>query len=310
MDERASLPKRVIMITGASGFTGGHACRYFAGLGMEVAGIVRQSKTLPAIDGVRYYCCDLMDKRRVEELVRAIAPDYVLHLGGKNSVPESWTNPLLYMETNVLPTLYLLNALRPLPACRVLVAGTKAVFRLTPPYRPPHPYSLSKSLQKAAVMSWSELFGQAIMLAEPSNLIGPGPSTGFCALLGRHIAATERGEATGAFRISSRATRRDFLDVRDAVRAYGMMLEQGTPGGIYSVSSGKEHTLEEIATLFIHAAGTPVAVDWGSDEDSAKDEARQNAPGSGVPGWEPVIPLMTSISDILQYFRTGGGASI
>ncbi|MEI0737902.1 NAD-dependent epimerase/dehydratase family protein [Paenibacillus sp. JTLBN-2024] len=148
MDERASLRKRVIMITGASGFTGGHACRYFAGLGMRVAGIVRQTQALPAIEGVRYYTCDLMDKQKLDELARKIAPDYVLHLGGKNSVPESWADPLLYMETNVLPTLYLLNALRPFPACRVLIAGTKAVFSLTPPYRPPHPYSLSKACRR------------------------------------------------------------------------------------------------------------------------------------------------------------------
>ncbi len=101
---------------------------------MRVAGIVRQTQALPAIEGVRYYTCDLMDKQKLDELARKIAPDYVLHLGGKNSVPESWADPLLYMETNVLPTLYLLNALRPFPACRVLIAGTKAVFSLTPPY--------------------------------------------------------------------------------------------------------------------------------------------------------------------------------
>lgn len=310
MDERTSLRKRVIMITGASGFTGGHACRYFAGLGLQVAGIVRQDKALPPIEGVRYYSCDLMNKQRVEELVGNIKPDFVLHLGGKNSVPESWANPLLYMETNVLPTLYLLNALRPFPVCRVLVAGTRAVFRLAPPYRPPHPYSLSKSLQKAAAMSWSDLFGQTVMLAEPSNLIGPGPSTGFCALLGRYIAASERGEAGQPFRISSRAARRDFLDVRDAVRAYGMMLEQGTPGKIYSVTSGKEHTLEEIAALFVSAAGTRVSFAWGDDDDSIKDEVPEGAIGLGALGWKPIIPLRRSISDILEYFRTGGGAAI
>jgi len=309
MDERASLRKRVIMITGASGFTGGHACRYFAGLGMRVAGIVRQTQALPAIEGVRYYTCDLMDKQKLDELARKIAPDYVLHLGGKNSVPESWADPLLYMETNVLPTLYLLNALRPFPACRVLIAGTKAVFSLTPPYRPPHPYSLSKSLQKAAVMSWSCLFGQPVMLAEPSNLIGPGPSTGFCALLGRYIAACERGEAMKAFRISSRASRRDFLDVRDAVRAYGIMLEKGTPGEVYTVTSGKERTLEEIAVLFMKASGSDVPVEWGDEDDSIKERDSQVPMGLESLGWKPSIPIERSVSDILQYFRTGGGVS-
>ncbi|MET3548803.1 GDP-4-dehydro-6-deoxy-D-mannose reductase [Paenibacillus favisporus] len=309
MDARNDLHQRVILITGASGFTGSHACRYFAGQGLQVAAIVRHIREEDKVEGVRYYSCDLLDKKCIEELVGTIAPDYVLHLAGKNSVPESWEEPLLYMETNVLPTLYLLNALRPLPSCRVLIAGTMAVFKLTPPFRPPHPYSLSKSLQKAAVLSWRELFGQAVMLAEPSNLIGPGPSTGFCALLGRHITAWERGEATEPFRISSRNASRDFLDVRDAVKAYGILLEKGKPGKNYAVRSGKEYTLAEITGLFMELAGKTAPVEWGEGEDTTKGKTAHKAASMKLLRWEPSIPIRDSLTDVLEYFRIRGGGS-
>ncbi|MGN7360058.1 NAD-dependent epimerase/dehydratase family protein [Paenibacillus sp. SAF-054] len=311
MDERASFRKHVILITGASGFTGGHACRYFAGQGMQVAAIVRNVPQGPAPEGITYYTCDLLNKQELEQVVQSVAPDYVLHLGGKNSVPESWESPLLYLETNVLPTIYLLNSLRPLPACRIVIAGSMAVFPLTPPFEPPHPYSLSKSLQKAAALSWNALFGQSVILAEPSNLIGPGPSTGFCALLARHIAACEQEGKTAAFNVSSRKARRDFLDVRDAVRAYDLLLKRGTPGRTVIVRSGVQHTLEDIAVKMMAIAGSQAPLEWGDAPEAAvMTEAQAPEEGMAGLGWQPEIPLETSLRDVLRHFRERKGGAV
>ncbi|MBB3131721.1 GDP-4-dehydro-6-deoxy-D-mannose reductase [Paenibacillus rhizosphaerae] len=308
MDALSDVRKRVILITGATGFTGSHACRYFAGLGMQVAAIVRQVKPADHVDGVKYYRCDLRDRARVEELVHAVSPDYVLHLGGKNSVPESWQDPLTYMETNLLFTLYLLNALRPFPSCRILVAGSMTVFPLAPPFRPTHPYGLSKSLQQTAAVSWGLLYKQSVMIAEPANLIGPGPSTGFCALLGRYIAAWEQGKAAQAFQVSSRSAQRDFLDVRDAVKAYGYLLEHGNPGEIYPIRSGRYVSLGEIADLFIEISGSKPPIDWGDSDDWSK-AGSQEPPGLQLADWQPAISLRTSLQDILLYYRSQEGGS-
>jgi GDP-4-dehydro-6-deoxy-D-mannose reductase len=302
MDALSHVRKRVILITGASGFTGSHACRYFAGLGMQVAAVVRQVKPADTVEGVKYYHSDLRDRERLEELVQTVSPDYVLHLGGKNSVPESWEDPVTFMETNVLFTLYLLNALRPFPSCRILVAGSMTVFPLAAPFRPPHPYGLSKSLQQAAAVSWSVLYKQSVIVAEPSNLIGPGPSTGFCALLGRYIADWEQGTAAAAFRVSSRSVRRDFLDVRDVVKAYGYLLEHGDPGGMYPIRSGRYVSLGEIADLFFEIAGGKPPVEWGDSDDWVKAEAQEEAEPK-LAGWKPSISLRTSLQDVLQYYR-------
>jgi len=311
MDKRASFRKRVILITGASGFTGGHACRYFAGKGLQVAAVVRKIPLGHVPEGITYYACDLLNKQGLEKLVQSIAPDYVLHLGGKNSVPESWENPLLYMETNVLPTIYLLNSLRSLPSCRIVIAGSMAVFPLAPPFQPPHPYSLSKSMQKAAALSWEVLFGQAVILAEPSNLIGPGPSTGFCALLARHIAACEHEGKTASFKISSRNARRDFLDVRDAVKAYDLLLKKGTPGHTVTISSGTRHTLEKIALSMMNIAGSKAPLEWGDEPDSSVSPELQ-PPGEGMAelGWKPEIPLETSLHDVLRHFHKREGGAL
>jgi len=277
---------------------------------MDVVGIVHQKLTNTPSDGIRYYSCDLLDRVNLEETIRDIKPDYVLHLGGKNSVPEAWEKPLLYLESNVMATLFLLNALRPFPSCRILVAGSRLSFPLLPPYHPAHPYSLSKSLQSAGALCWASLFGQSVIIAEPSNLMGPGPSSGFCSLLGRHISGLERGEVRMPFTLSSPKDRRDFLDVRDAVRAYASLLFKGQQGSTYQISSGIDRTLFEAASLMIKLASCSVPLTWGQLDDSLKNNASQALEQPSAPehlpitDWQPEIPIEQSFADILYYFRT------
>lgn len=101
MDRSTAEQRRpVIAITGAAGYTGMHACRYFAKLGWEVAALTRTAASATKLtsqtenDGdfsleagtrgcITPYVCDLLDKKRLGEVIRHIAPDYVLHLGGK-----------------------------------------------------------------------------------------------------------------------------------------------------------------------------------------------------------------------------------
>ncbi|MNC18533.1 GDP-6-deoxy-D-mannose reductase [compost metagenome] len=209
-------------------------------------------------------------------------------------------------------TLYLLNALRPFPFCRILVAGSRLNSPLVPPYQQNHPYSLSKSLQSAGALSWALLFGQSVMIAEPSNLIGPGPSTGFCSLLGRHIAGLESGEERTAFSLSSRTERRDFLDVRDAVRAYAALLAKGQPGTTYQIDSGIERTLLETASSMVKLASCPVPLVTGRQDDPegkpSSQISAQPASSGRLPAhdWRPEIPIEQSFADILHYYRTEG----
>ncbi|AET56984.1 nucleoside-diphosphate-sugar epimerase [Paenibacillus terrae HPL-003] len=340
MDRSTAEQRRpVIVITGAAGYTGIHACRHFAKLGWEVAALTRTAasarelilqfngdENAGADSGTSFYItsyvCDLLDKERLREVIGQIAPDYVLHLGGKNSVPESWQSPLLYMESNVLSTLYLLDALRPFPTARIVVAGSRLKAALQAPYHPSHPYSLSKSLQEAVALSWGALFGQSVMLAEPCNLIGPGPSTGFCALLAGHIIRTERTykelasestpealPATAPFRVSSRHARRDFLDVRDAVRAYGVLLEQGVPGQVYPVCTGRIVELGDIVERMVALAKTPVALQWGDTVEPASTDAYRAKELEDM-GWRPIIQLGQSLEDLIRYRRAGKEGTI
>ncbi|MCZ8513599.1 NAD-dependent epimerase/dehydratase family protein [Paenibacillus filicis] len=324
-----------IVITGASGFTGKHACSYFAAQGYEVVAAVRRPGTAALHGGgeVREAVCDLSSPVQVSRLLEGERPDMLLHLAGLNSVSGSWEDPLRYMGINVMSTLYLLDALQRAGSgsCRVLVIGSMLGFRLSDgaPPQPPHPYSLSKTLQTLSARAWGTLFRLPVMIAQPSNLIGPGLSNGICGLIGAYVVRVERGLHEPAFRLSSTTEVRDFVDVRDAVRAYELILRSGTPGAVYPIGSGRLRTLGEVAGRFEALAATPIGWRIGSQADTplvslapqpqpetGREAARPPSSGT-VPvspvdpapmrslGWQPVIPFEQSAEEILAFFRNG-----
>lgn len=307
------MDSRAVLVTGAGGFTGRHACHRLAEKGYQVAAIVRTRAALASLkplDGVNYYVCDLNQPAQVNEIVQITSPQYVLHLAGKNSVPESWANPLLYMESNIMGTMHLLNALRQHENSAILIAGSRLKFDLSNPIEPTHPYGLSKSIQEAVALAWGKLFHQNVILAEPGNLIGPGPSTGICSLLAGYIAAMERGESKQPFRLSSASAKRDFLDVRDAVDAYELLLRHGKAGKVYPVCSGFERRLDDVCESFLSMANVqcPLEVEASRDEYTDMPEAASLIQPADLRemGWSPAMTWDTSVSDILRYFRREG----
>lgn len=238
----------------------------------------------------------------MRRLVADTQPDWVLHLAGRNAVGESWREPLGYLQANVMSTFNLLDALRARPACRIVVAGSMLGFPASERPEPPHPYSLSKAFQAWGALGWGRLFGQQVIVAKPSNLIGPGPSTGICALLARRAAELEKGLQAPPFSLSSAIEERDYLDVRDAVRAYETLLAAGDPGGVYPVASGTNRSLGAVAAAVQQQLGRPLPLRIGS-----LDGYRPPAPVDTAPlralGWQPAIPFEQSLRDALDYFR-------
>ncbi|MBB3113622.1 GDP-4-dehydro-6-deoxy-D-mannose reductase [Paenibacillus phyllosphaerae] len=325
-----------LLITGAGGFCGEHACAYFAGRGYAVTGVLRSrpelqgttvahdsaasmmsSGTSPSADeedsSVQYAWCDLTMKNDIEALVMAAKPDYVLHFAGMNAVGPSWTDPAAALESNLMGTVRLLEAIRKESgeggACRIVIAGSMLRFNLpadgSPP-SPPHPYSFSKTLQVLAARSWVPLYGMDVIIAEPSNLIGPGRSKGICTLMAEYAAkaelAAEQGRnAAAPFKLSSRTEVRDVIDVRDAIRAYELLLQQGVSGEVYPLASGRMRTLGELADTVTSLARTPLA--WEVGQSAASSPAPADVSKLARLGWSPAIPLVQSLTDTLEQMR-------
>jgi GDP-4-dehydro-6-deoxy-D-mannose reductase len=294
------MKESTVLITGAGGFTGRHACRYFAALGYSVAAAVRREDGEPP-EG-RLYVCDLTDKAEVKRLVEETKPRFVLHLAGRNAVGDSWKDPLGCMEANLLSTLYLLEALRGLANCRLLVAGSMLGFDLSDSPQPLHPYSLAKTMQVLIAQAWSFLYSQEVLIAKPSNLIGPGRSNGICGLLAARIARWENGTDASVFRLSSWHEERDYLDVRDAVAAYRIILETGQSGTVYPVCSGSMRSLGDLVATYRGLTPLTLPIEVGETAPLPPPLPMDAAVTQSL-GWSPSIPFAQSLSDALDFYR-------
>ncbi|MGE7760007.1 NAD-dependent epimerase/dehydratase family protein [Peribacillus sp. NPDC097895] len=296
MNQRSKL-----IITGASGFTGQHACEHFLKSGYDITAVSRKKMN---IEGkIQAECCDLTNRNDVNNLIKRAKPQYLLHLAGQNHVGESWSEPVSTLEANAMSTAYLIDAIRKeSPTCKIVIVGSALQIDPSSISSIPHPYSLSKTLQVLIAQSWAVLYKLDIIIAKPSNLIGPGISNGVCSIFAQKIANMEKNGTEKVLEVDNPNVQRDFLDVRDAVRAYDLLLKRGKPGETYDVASGNNRSLGEIIEGF--RAVTTDEIKVKSQRNDLIENSRAIAPIKLMNlGWKPSIPLESSLMDILAFHR-------
>ncbi len=293
------LPK--LLITGASGFTGRHACSHFSKAGFDVTAVTRHNTF--SNEQIQIEHCDLTDKDAVRRLVKKVKPQYLLHLAGQNHVGQSWIDPVSSLEANSMSTLYLIEALRQeRPDCKIVVVGSALQFDPKDISTLTHPYSLSKTLQVLIAQSWEILYNMHIVIAKPSNLIGPGFSSGVCSIFAKKIVDMEENKAEKILEVNNLNAQRDFIDVRDTVSAYETLLRKGKSGETYEIASGKSRSLEEV----IHWFKTLTTVDF-EVKSKLNEQIKQQVELMPLKlmnlGWKPTIPFQLSLKDILVFYR-------
>ncbi|MEK3973516.1 NAD-dependent epimerase/dehydratase family protein [Psychrobacillus sp. FSL K6-1267] len=294
--------KQKIMITGATGFTGSHACQHFKRNGYNVIAVSRSIKTYVNEENILVEQCDLTNKYEVNKLIQRVQPNYLLHLAGQNHVQESWLDPIASLEANALSTAFLMEALRQYsPPCKAIVVGSALQFNLSNISSLSHPYSLSKSLQVLIAQSWEALFDMNIIIAKPSNLIGPGVSNGVCSILAKQVAELEILKGAGNITVNNLYAQRDFIDVRDAVLAYEKILQYGQSGEVYDISSGRPRFVKDITDCLMALSNVPLDVN-AVENISEKIQAVEPKALLDI-GWNPSIPFENSMEDILNYHR-------
>ncbi|EPC06251.1 NAD-dependent epimerase/dehydratase family protein [Bacillus cereus] len=290
-----------LLITGANGFTGRHACQYFLEQGFHVIPMFQnRSHRKKNENGIT---CNLTNKTEVMEAIKQIKPDYVLHLAGRNSVIESWIASLEYMEINVIGTLYLLEAIKQeAPHCRTLVIGSALQADIMNNIKVSNPYSLSKTMQVIIAETWGRLMGSNIIISKPSNLIGPGVSNGICSILAKKMIDIQLGKSEPIIEINSLKDSRDFLDVRDAVKAYHVLLRDGINGKQYNIGSGVKRSLLDVLEQYKGLTQLDFTIKETENSESGSNESLVLEDIKKL-GWVPEIPFQQSLKDVLEYAK-------
>ncbi len=312
------------LVTGADGFVGQWLLRRLLGDGAQVTGMIRTATpnvtTLPAELAARvaWHQGEITDSARLAELVRIVKPDAVFHLAAQSSVPASTADPLATIETNVMGTARLLDALRlGAPGASVVVVGSSDAYgavtesqlplREDMPLRPRNPYAASKAAAEIIALQAARSGAGRIIATRSFNHTGPGQSPSFAvASFAKQIAAFRPGEKRRTLRVGNLSPRRDLSDVRDVVDAYVRLASAGTPGEVYNVCSGRDYSMREIVDELVLLRGITVEV----REDPALVRAADNPVLRGDPsriaadtGWKATTPLQTTLKDLLEYYE-------
>jgi GDP-4-dehydro-6-deoxy-D-mannose reductase len=297
-----------VLVTGSKGFVAQWLLRHLVAKGDQVAGEDAE--------------VDVTDAPALREVMTAAAPDAVCHLAAQSSVGASWTGETATYQVN---TLGALNVIEAAAACsrppRLLLISSAEVYgRVTPeelpiredrPFAPLSPYAASKAAAELiGLQAWLGK-GLEVVRARPFNHTGPGQRPDFVVpALARQVAAAA-ASGSRVLETGNLEARRDITDVRDVVRAYRDLLEQGTPGQVYNVCRGAAISIDEVARRLLALAGLDldIVVDPARMRPADVPELRGDASRlHAATGWVPEIPLDETLADVLAYWqeRTAG----
>ena len=247
------MAKRRVFITGATGFAGRHLMALLSPIENAVYGTSYPQPPRP--DDRNISPLDLRSERDVFEAVQRAAPEWVFHLAAVSNVSYSWANKKETLETNVMGTFHLFDAVKKfVPGARVLFVSSSDIYGFTPgaqealpaafsetnPFHLASPYALSKYQGELMSGFYGRFEGLDIVIVRPFPHTGPGQSAEFvCSDWARQVIRIERGTQDPVIRVGNLEIQRDFTDVRDTVRAYVLLLQKGRKGEVYNVCRGR-----------------------------------------------------------------------
>jgi len=313
-----------VLITGINGFVGSHLADYIIDKNLgEVYGTIRSKN--PNLDNISHNLgkinrieCDLTDATRTFEIINKVRPDIIFHLAAQAFVPPSWEAPYQTINTNVIGTLNILEAVRKSktgPTIHLagtseeygLVNGNELPIKETNPLRPLSPYGVSKVAADMLCWQYYKSYGLKTIVTRAFN--HTGPRRGIQYALSNwcyQIANAELNNGGKTIKVGNLNASRDFSDVRDIVRAYWLAVKKGKPGEVYNISSGKAFSMQKILELLLNKTKLKFAIEKSPDRIRPSDV--ENLLGDctkfrNATEWKPEIPLEKTLEDLLNYWR-------
>lgn len=297
-------------ITGARGFVGRALTEWLEGRGWRVT-----PSAWPAEAGVLE--CDVRDEASIGAALKAAGKiTHVFHLAAVAFVPDAARAPLQAMDINLQGTIRLAHVMQQLcPEARLVFIGSAEAYgppRFLPvdeshPLNPQNAYAVSKAAADQYLESLSRDGVLNIVRVRPFNHSGPGQSTAFVLpSFAEQVARAAAGAADPVIRVGNLDAARDFLHVRDVVRAYERIARDGEAGQVYNVCSGQARTIQSALDLLLGMAGAGIRVE--------RDPARMRP--SDVPsiqgshealtqrtGWQPEISFENLMEELYAFHR-------
>lgn len=328
------------LITGITGMVGSHLADFLlANTDWDVYGVCRWRSPLDNVehlldranrkDRLYFRYADLNDEISLIRAINEIKPDYVFHLAAQSYPLTSFTAPIDTLNTNILGTCRLLEAIRgamdadPKYHPIIHVCASSEVFGKIPankipkdgineecPFDPASPYAISKCGTDLLGRYYATAYGMTVMTTRMFTHTGPRRGDVFHeSTFAKQIAMIEAGMIPPVVKVGNLKSLRTYADVRDAVRAYYLLVtvnpiagEYYNIGGAYSCEVGD--TLNTLLSFSSMKNKIKIEVDPERlrpiDADLQVPDCRKFKEHTG---WEPQIPFEQTMHDLLDYWR-------
>lgn len=312
------------LITGFSGFVSEHFLDHLASLpitaqvlGIDIHKPAFDLKKYPSVQ-CRFQKADLLNKASLEKLLDTFQPDYVLHLASFSSVAFSWKQPVESFRNNTNIFLNLIETIRELAIpCRIISVGSSEEYgnvkkndiplSESQALNPISPYAVARVSQEMLSKVYVDSYGMDIILTRSFNHIGTRQRELFVIpSFARQLIDIKKHTKNKELSTGDTSIVRDFVDVRDVVRAYYLLFKKGKKGEIYNICSGKGHRLSQV----IQSMAKLLKLKITQKVDPAKVRPNDNKIIVGSyekirkhTGWKPEYSLEKSLADILDYLQ-------
>lgn len=309
-----------ILLTGATGFVGPCLLTALKTSKFEYAEIFVWTYDPATATADKPLNIDIRCREFVFTSIEAIRPTHIIHLAAQSHVPTSFKQPESTWDINVMGTLHLFEAVKKyVPNAGILFISSSEVygksFQEGHPLdesvllQPQNPYAASKAAADLMAGQYAAQ-GLQIIRLRPFNHIGLGQREEFVlSAFAAQIARIEAGQQDPVVLVGNLEAQRDFLDVRDVVRAYVFALEQvfNLPSGlVLNICSGVSHRIGDLLAGLIDQATYPIAV----VEDSERLRPSDTPLAVGVAtaaqeylGWQPEITFDETLTAVLSEWR-------
>jgi len=318
-----------ILITGIGGFVASHLADHLLENNEEVIGSYRWNEDLSRIkhckDKIKMVPADLLDLSSLIRLIADNKPDVISHLAAQSFVNDSFTNPLITIQTNTIGTVNLLEAVRLIreyidedydPVIHVCSSSevygkvSKEECPITEgnEFRPGNPYAIGKVGADVSADFYGKYYGLKIIRTRMFTHCGlrrtmMSAENSFA----KQIAEIENGKAP-VIKHGNLNSTRTWADVRDAVRAYYKMFKEGVPGEVYNIGGNTVKTIGEMLDYLISLSPLRDNIIKELDESLVRkvDVDLQIVDTSKFEqdvDWKPEISFEKLMLDLLNYWR-------
>lgn len=263
-----------VLVLGSTGMIGTEFTLQSRTKGYETVGLARGSAAgrRLGIPDPTLILCDILDADALARTIQHVQPDLVAHFAAQAFNGISWQMETLTHETNYLGTLNVLKACRAhCPKAKILLACSSAEYGIVPDQeqplrehrllRPLTPYGVSKVGTEALGYQYFINYQMQVFLPRLFIHLGTGhPPATVIQNLARQVALIKKGKIPATIHMGNITTRRDFVDVRDGMRALFLLLEKGRAGEPVNICTGSAYSGTQALEMLLRISGVKAAV--------------------------------------------------